>query len=269
MTNTKNIIKEILIITGKLLFIAFALVSMAFVNNEFKKKKVQNITIKIISENNPMLCSVEDIEDYIDKNNLQLIDKSYSELDFYNIEKFINEKNEVKTSAVYFTLDNQLCIEVRERKPIARIFNKYINHYLDDEWKLFNVTKSYKVPLFMGEIFENPSIFKHYPISKVLLSENFSKSSLMDDIYLVTQCILKDTTIQNFIDYLYFTPNKEIEIYPIIGKFKILVGSSDHFQEKMNKLKLFITHGLNKNDAWTKYSEINLKYKNLVYCTKK
>lgn len=269
MTNTKNIIKNILIISGKLLFVAFALVSMAFVNNEFKKKKVQNISIKIISENNPMLCSVEEIENYIDKNNLQLIDKSYSELNFYNIEKIINEKNEVKSSAVYFTPDHQLYIEVKERKPIARIFTNHINHYIDDEWKLFKVTKSYKVPLIMGELYENPSIFKHYPIRKVLLSENFSNSSLMDDVYLVTQSVLKDTTIQNFIDYLYFTSNKEIEIYPVIGKFKVLVGNSEHFQEKMNKLKLFIAQGLNKNDAWTKYSQINLKYKNLIYCTKK
>jgi hypothetical protein len=68
---------------------------------------------------------------------------------------------------------------------------------------------------------------------------------------------------------LYFTSNKEIEIYPVIGKFKVLVGNSEYFQEKMNKLKLFISQGLNKNDAWTKYSQINLKYKNLIYCTKK
>ena len=60
-----------------------------------------------------------------------------------------------------------------------------------------------------------------------------------------------------------------IELFPAIGNQKIVFGNAKDVAEKFNKLKLFYTEGLNKSDSWTKYSSINLKYKNLVVCTKK
>ncbi|GAB4452862.1 MAG: cell division protein FtsQ [Bacteroidia bacterium] len=265
----KKIYKDILIITGKILFLSFALVSMAFVNNEYKKKKIENINIKIISDNQPMMCSVEDIEQYIQKNNFDLLNKLYYETNFYQIEKILNEKNEVKKTDVYFTPDKQLCVQIKERKPIARIFTKTFNYYIDDEWKIFKVTHTYKVPLIIGEIYENPALFKHYSISKITSFPSLAAVSVFDDIYISLNHLLSDSTLYNFTDYLYINKDKEIAIYPNIGKIKINVGSSEHFAEKMNKLKIFIQYGLNKNDAWNKYSDINLKYQNLIYCTKK
>lgn len=265
----KTTYKKILMIIGKTTFLLVAIISMAFVNNEYKKKKVENITIKIISSNQPMLCTYEDIEIYLKKHFDDLNNKTYQEINFYQLEKIINEKNEIKTSAIYFALDNQLYIQIIERKPIARILNSHFNHYIDDEWKLFKVTKPYKVPLIMGEIYDIPTIFKHYPIYNITRYSSLSENSKLDDIYIAMNSILSDSLIYNFIDYVYINKNNDIILYPIIGKFSINAGTSEFFQEKMNKLKLFIYHGLNKNDAWNRYSEINLKYKQLIYCTKK
>jgi len=267
--NLKATYKKFLLTIGKMTFLLVAIISMAFVNNEYKKKKVENITIKIISSNQPMLCSDEEIEIYLKKHFDELKDKTYQDIHFYELENIINEKNEIKTSAIYFTLDNQLYIQITERKPIARILNNRFNHYIDDEWKLFAVTKPYKVPLIMGEIYDLPKLFKHYPINKIKRYSSLSEVSKLDDIYIAMNTILADTLLLNFIDYVYINKNNDIILYPIIGKFSINAGTSEYFQEKMNKLKLFIHQGLNKNDAWNRYSEINLKYKQLIYCTKK
>lgn len=265
----KKIYKDILIVTGKITFLSFALISMAFVNSEYKKKKIENINIKIISDNQPMLCSVEDIEQYIEKNNFDLLNKLYYETNFYQIEKILNEKNEVKKTDIYFTLDKQLNIQIKERKPIARIFTKTFNYYIDDEWKTFKVTHTYKVPLIIGEIYENPAIFQQYSIKKILQYSSLTNVSVFDDIYIAINTLFSDTLLYHFTDYLFINKDKELSIYPNVGKIKITVGTSEHFAEKMNKLKLFIQYGLNKNDAWNKYSDINLKYQNLIYCTKK
>ncbi len=263
----KPIYTKILFITGKILFLAYALVSMAFVNNKFKKKKIENITIKIISDNQPTMCNTEDIEKYIHCE--QLLNKSYYEMNFFLLEKISNEKNEIKKSAIYFTPHNQLYIQVTERKPIARIISNYINHYIDDEWKTMKVTTPYKVPLIISEFQENPDLFRHYPISKIAYSSHLRYTSAFYDIHTVLNIILSDTILTNFIDYLYIHKNHEISLHPVIGKFHISAGNSENFQGKMNKLKLFIMHGLNKTNGWNKYSEINLQYKNLIYCTKK
>ena len=63
--------------------------------------------------------------------------------------------------------------------------------------------------------------------------------------------------------------DRELELFPAIGNHKIIFGNAENIAEKFNKLKLFYKEGLNKSDSWTKYSTINLKYKNLVVCTKK
>lgn len=266
----KKIYKNILITTGKAIFLLVSIISMAFVNNELKKKKIEDVCIKIVSDNHPMMCCVEDIEKYLRKHYTDLTNKQYSDIDYYTLENILNEKNEVKNTAVYLTQDRTLYIQITERKPIARIMSAYnINHYIDDEWKIFKVTTPYPVPLIVGEFYENPNLFKHYPIYKILQSSELSTYSLLDDVYLALNVILTDTVIRHFIDYMYIHHNQDITIYPIVGKFQIEVGTSEYFQAKMNKLKLFIQHGLNKNDAWNKYAIINLKYKNLIYCTKK
>lgn len=265
----KPIYKNILITTGKILFLLFAFISLGFVNHEYKKKKIQNINIKIISDNKPFNCTVEDIEQYLKNNNIQIINNYYYQINFYQLENILNQKNEVKKSSVYFTPDLQLYIKIQERKPIARIYTRYINCYIDDEWKLFKVTKPYVVPLITGNIYEKPELFKNFSINKIHISQNLSEVSVLDDIFQVMNALLKDSMMINYTDYIYIQPNKELILYPIIGKFQILMGNAENFEGKLNKLKLFILNGLNKNDGWNKYKLINLKYKNLIYCTKK
>ncbi len=265
----KKIYKTILVVTGKIIFLCFALLSLAFVNHEYKRKTVEVVNIKIHSQNQPALCSVEEVEKMMRINHLELEHKSYRELNFHKIEEIINEGNEIKYSNIYFTVDKQLYIEVTERKPIARLLSGGINHYIDEEWKLFPVSIAYKVPLIVGEFYENTEIYKKYSIKNCLKSKALSEISALDDVYIVLQNVLSDTFLLNFIDYTYIDKNQGITIYPVVGKFKIDVGSSEYFHEKMNKLKLFLKEGLNKNDGWNKYSEINLKFKYLIYCTKK
>ncbi|MCX7729382.1 MAG: hypothetical protein N2203_07925, partial [Bacteroidia bacterium] len=160
--NINPIYKKLLIITGKILFLSFVIVSMAFVNNEYKKKKVQVINIKIDTSNPRMMCSTEDIELYLNRQ-FELKNEPYQNIHFNALEKYLNEKNEIKQSAVYFTPDGQLYIRVIEKKPIARIISKKQHYYIDDEWKVFKVTTPYKVPLILGKIYENPEIFRQYP----------------------------------------------------------------------------------------------------------
>lgn len=265
----KNLYKKILIITGKIFLLLFAALSTAFVNNEFKKKKIKTIQINIISDNQPQMCNVEEIKQYLQQNNIHLDNNSYYETNFYTLEKIINEKNEVKHTIVCFHPDKKLNITITERKPIARWITPTTSYYIDDEWKIMQVNQSYKVPIIIGETYENIQTYKHYPICKILSAESLSSVSILDDIYIAINVILSDTLLSNFIDYLYIDKYQQITLYPIIGKFDIETGNSKYFKEKMNKLKLFIKYGLNKNNAWNKYSHINLKYQNIIYCTKK
>ena len=60
---------------------------------------------------------------------------------------------------------------------------------------------------------------------------------------------------------------EEIELVPLAGSHIIVLGNFQDIDEKMNKLLVFYTHGLNKV-GWNIYETINLKYKNQIVCTK-
>jgi len=59
----------------------------------------------------------------------------------------------------------------------------------------------------------------------------------------------------------------ELELIPRKGNHVVLLGDTQELKEKMNKLFIFYTQGLNKI-GWNNYQVINIKYKNQVVCSK-
>jgi cell division protein FtsQ len=120
-----------------------------------------------------------------------------------------------------------------------------------------------------GFIYEPFARRYEYSVNQISKNELFKEVSMLDDVYDVANFINRDSVLVNLIHQIYVNEEKEIELFPAIGDQKIVFGNATDVAEKFNKLKLFYTEGLNKSDSWTKYSNINLKYKNLVVCTKK
>ena len=59
----------------------------------------------------------------------------------------------------------------------------------------------------------------------------------------------------------------DFELVPKVGNHKIVFGGIDNLESKFEKLMIFYKKGLSKT-GWNEYSEINLKFKNQVVCTK-
>jgi cell division protein FtsQ len=70
------------------------------------------------------------------------------------------------------------------------------------------------------------------------------------------------------IEQIYVNESNQLELVPRVGNHIILIGSSDDLAVKMNKLMIFYKEGINKT-GWDKYSQINLKFKDQVICTKR
>ena len=70
------------------------------------------------------------------------------------------------------------------------------------------------------------------------------------------------------IEQIYVHPDKEVELIPRVGNHRILLGTFDHFEEKLANLRLFYEQAIPKM-GWEKYSIINLKYRNQIVCTKR
>ncbi|RLD54531.1 MAG: cell division protein FtsQ, partial [Bacteroidetes bacterium] len=77
-----------------------------------------------------------------------------------------------------------------------------------------------------------------------------------------------DEFLKAQIEQIYVTESKEFELIPKVGRQLILFGGIENMEKKFNNLIAFYKKGM-KNNGWTKYKTINLKFENQVVCAKK
>ena len=91
---------------------------------------------------------------------------------------------------------------------------------------------------------------------------------MLDDIYQISKFIDQSEFWKAQIEQVYVDKDLEFVIIPKVGNHKIVFGGIENLAGKFEKLMIFYKQGLSKT-GWNEYSEINLKYKNQVVCTKR
>lgn len=264
--------KKILSFSLWLFALAGLVTSWSFANKKQNSVKVDQLIIEIVNPGENEFIDEKDVQDYFDERNNQLLQNEVKNINITDLEKALNAHPAVENAEISYDVNGDLKISVKQRRPMVRIFNVTgESYYIDSTSRLMPL--SYKstgrVIVANGSIYEPYARRYNYTVDQISNSESFSKVSVLDDIYKLSKEIYSDSLLCNMIHQIYVTPKKEFILTPIIGGHSIMLGGTDDLELKLNKLRLFYKQGLNKTDSWNKYSTINLKYKNLVVCTKK
>jgi cell division protein FtsQ len=194
------------------------------------------------------------------------------DINVYKIERALNTHPSIAASEVAVTVNGDVSISIKQRKPIVRIINsKGESFYIDNHATVMPLADHYtaRVLVVNGFIPEKYSQFYHISVPQIEKDSAFKAITVIDDVYEVANYIKNDSLLNSLIIQAYINNGREIELYPAIGNQKIIFGDDENIAEKFEKLKIFYTQGLNSVDGWNKYSIINLKYKNQVVCIKK
>ena len=264
--------KKILITVLWIIAIAGLTSSWAFVSKSERNIVAKTLNISIHNNDENLFLSENDIKAFFSERKDSLLLNQYKNINIPELEKSLNSHPAIGNAEVAADINGEIKIDITQRTPVLRIINKDgESFYIDSQTKLMPLNDNYsaRVIIASGFIYEPFSRRYQYSVDQIKKSETFKEVSLLDDIYDVADFINKDSVLTNLIHQIYVNEEKEIELFPVIGNQKIVFGSATDVAEKFNKLKLFYTEGMNKADSWTKYSNINLKYKNLVVCTKK
>lgn len=183
------------------------------------------------------------------------------------IEKKIINNSAMKDAQVYKSIDGKLNIQVKQRRPIARIFTRNEGYYLDEFGGLMPLSDKYtsRIVVVSGNINEPYSI--RYQLNYQGLEDTIARKTLLDDVYKIAHYIDESAFWTSQIEQVYVNKDLEFELIPKVGNHKIVLGGVDNLPTKFNKLMVFYKKGLPKT-GWNEYSEINLKYKNQIVCTK-
>ena len=189
-----------------------------------------------------------------------------AQLPISEIEKFIAAMTEVKEVKVNTNIGKKWEIDVKVRKPIARIFNLYNeSFYLDDEGEIMesSLLHTARVIVVTGNIADKKSA-KNY--QDIINNPTLKSIHKIDDIFRISQYVCKDPLMRTLIGQIHLRKNGDFVLVPIVGEQKIIFGSAyteEEVNEKFTKLKLFYKEAI-PFEGWNKYMEINLKYKKQI-----
>ena len=182
------------------------------------------------------------------------------------IEDFISSMEEVKSVKVFKNIGNTWNINVKLRRPIARIFSLYQqSFYIDEEGFTINRSNLHtaRVLVFSGNITEN---LKKESVEKIINNDSLKSIRKLDDIYRISNYVCNDSFFSGLIGQVYLEMNGDFLLIPLVGSQTILFGSANSDEEvkdKFNRLKVFYKEGI-PNEGWEKYNTIIVKYEGQI-----
>lgn len=200
---------------------------------------------------------------FIDKSDVLAIIKDYvggkpegraiREFNLRDIEQNLEEDVWIRNAELFFDNNEILRVDVDEREPVARVFTADgRSFYIDSSLKLLPLSDKFsaRLPVFTG--------FTHH-------SDRLTKadSNLLREMMNISLLMQKDSFLMAMVEQVDITSQRSFEMIPKIGNQLIVFGDATDAEEKFNKLKVFYKEVITKA-GWSKYSIINLQYKNQV-----
>ncbi len=265
-------LKKILFITLWFGLIVGLLLTMGFVNKQQDSLLCKNLDIKVNQDDEVYFLNKMDIAQLIKNRGDSIVGQPKSTVNVSEIEKALNSHEDIAKAEVFMTIDGDMKVNVKQRKPVLRIINSNDDsYYLDDTGKLMPLSGKYtaRVIVANGNIQEPYSTHYMYTMEDIANDSIMKANSMLDELFAMGTYINANEFWKSQVQQIYINKEKDMEIVPLVGDQKIIFGDTTAMHEKFKKLMTFYTQGLNTTGWWDRYSTINLKFKNQIVCTKK
>ncbi|MXN91187.1 cell division protein FtsQ [Flavobacterium sp. Sd200] len=170
------------------------------------------------------------------------------QVDLNKVEKSLESNPMVDKAEVYTTVDGKLKAFVRQRKPVARIFDGSKSYYLD--------YKGRQMPLSDNET------------ARVLLVTGEIAKADAKRLHELLNYVYDDTFLKKNIIGLTVSPVGNMIFKSRGHDYDIVFGKPINIERKFKNYKAFLQDA-EKDTLITNYKTVNLKFTQQVVCTKK
>jgi cell division protein FtsQ len=278
LAETKNILlKDIqrkkrrkLIVVNSLAVLGAAMLFtlLGFVNRKQNHTHCWKLDVKIEAQDGHLYLDEKMIVKAANSATDSIVGQPMNEIDIAAIHNKLMENTAIKEAHVYTSVDGRCIVNIKQRSPIARIFNENgDSFYLDKEGFTMATSSLYtpKVPVFVGAINEQ---MQSMSILERKDDKDFLNASLLDDIYALTTYIAGNEFWSAQVEHIHVNGNREFEIIPRVGNHKINLGKVENLEVKMRKLMAFYANTIQKKDL-NQYTTIDVQYDGQVVCVKR
>ncbi|MDR0698769.1 MAG: cell division protein FtsQ [Tannerella sp.] len=240
----------------KLLYIIFSILLFVYIaaaiyfseHKEHRYPLCKEVTVIIADSLDKHFLKERDIVAYLKKARLYPLNKNGDSINTYSIENALLKNEIIETAEVSRTVSGKIKIVISQKMPILRVFSQAGSYYVDKSGKI--------MPPVLGQAIYVP-----------VASGNIEKTFAMTNLYKFALFLQKDDFWNSQIEQIYVRSVDDIEIIPRVGSHRIIIGSLENYESKLERLRLFYEQVIPKM-GWEKYCIVNLKYKNQIVCTK-
>ncbi len=183
--------------------------------------------------------------------------KKLVSVDLYALERQLEKNPWIFSADLFFDQQHILHINVQQRTPVARLFTpEGSSVYMDENFTV--------LPVKMNDAVSLP-VFSNFYISPS--GANAQDSLVMERITSLAKFILADPFWMAQIEQVNINADHSFELVTQVGDQAIRLGTRSDWAAMLDKLKMVYRRISNEN-GWTKYSTIDLQFKDQVVCIK-
>lgn len=236
-------------------FAIFFLIGL--VEKKHGDKFVRQIVISIEQQYDNFFVDRGDIHKLVsDENKINIVGTAMDDIDLKEIEGRIKTNPFVKSVDVYKDLKGALIVNIKQRRPIARVMrNTGPDGYISESGVVLPTSEQFtaRVVLVSGKNVDD--------LVKNDLAADKAGQSLLE----VLQYIDQNPFWKAQVAQIEINKNNEMTIYPQVGKQIISFGTPEDYRTKFRNLKIFFKKILPQK-GWNYYTRVNIKYNNQIVC---
>lgn len=212
----------------------YVVIALTFAASKREEVLCTGVSVTITDADANSFIEEVDVERLMRRGYGELLEHRVNQIDKDKLEQLLINNSVIKSAEMYSDLGGTLYVDVTQRRPVLRVMSSKEGggYYVDDEGEIMPLSGRYsaRVVIVSGVISRKFAVEKLYPYALLLRGDAFW------DAY-IEQIVVKS--------------EGHIILIPKVGNFDIILGSLDHAEVKMEKLRYFLKDG-NTNSSITK-----------------
>ena len=238
-------------LAGLLLLAVIVMAAMG--RKEARKAGGVDVTVTPLDDGHYLIDSLDVLNVIEEAFGYELADQPIQVIDINRVEKVLERNPFVLDAEVYLTAQDEVGIDVVQRKPVLRVMdNNGLNYYLD---KLGN-----KLPVSPHAAARVLVATGDLPPYTVDYLER--EAHPLKDLYTLTMALHADPFYRRLVEQIH-VENGEYVLVPKVGRQKIYFGQLKNTDAKLRRLRIFYEEVM-PYQGWRKYKGVDLRYADQV-----
>ncbi|KAF2515301.1 cell division protein FtsQ/DivIB [Flavobacterium foetidum] len=231
---------RLVLIFGLVLFL------YSFAQHRNGDRKLRKSMVVFVGENT-LFVKPETVNKLLIENKTDASSIRKDEVDLNKIEKTLDEQDMIEKSNVFVSIDGVLKAEVKQKTPIARVYDGGSSFYIDYEGNKMPLSDNFtaRVPLVSGAINKKNN----------------------EDLAALFRTIYDDAFLKKNIIAIQIMPNGSLKMFNRNYDYYIDFGRTMNVDKKFRNYKAFFQKAVLDSTLY-KYKKIDLRFTEQVVCTK-